>query len=88
MYVEQALAEYRIESDVCAVGLSFKDLLVAMGEIAQPGFRHEPVGIVRTIGSSVGGFLPGDRVVFFWISFPGQNGHLVQLQSHPFGSGD
>ncbi|KAJ5820785.1 uncharacterized protein N7525_010069 [Penicillium rubens] len=26
MHVEQALAEYRIESDVCAVGLSFKDL--------------------------------------------------------------
>jgi hypothetical protein len=65
MYVEQALAEYGIESDVCAVGLSFKDLLVTMGEIAQPGFRHEAAGIVRTIASSVGGFLPGDRVVFF-----------------------
>ncbi|KAJ6191551.1 hypothetical protein N7519_001572 [Penicillium mononematosum] len=59
-YVEQALAEYEIEGDVRGVGLSFKDLLVAMGEIAQSGFGHGAAGIVRTIGSSVSGFLPRD----------------------------
>ncbi|KAL4862785.1 KR domain-containing protein [Aspergillus spectabilis] len=35
------LAANDVEVEVHAVGLNFKDLLVAMGEIDQPGFGHE-----------------------------------------------
>ena len=70
------LAVNEIEIDVHAVGLNFKDLLVAMGEIDQPGFGHEAAGIVVRVGSSVSTFKAGDRVMYLGDPSPGKMGTL------------
>lgn len=75
-YKGTPLADYEIEVDVRAVGLNFKDLLVAMGEIAQPGFGHEAAGIVHAVGTSVTGLKPGDRVMCLGDPSPGRMGTL------------
>jgi NADPH:quinone reductase-like Zn-dependent oxidoreductase/NAD(P)-dependent dehydrogenase (short-subunit alcohol dehydrogenase family)/aryl carrier-like protein len=72
----QPLTAHEIEIDVRAVGLNFKDLLVAMGEIDQPGFGHEAAGIVVAVGSSVNGLKPGDRVMCLGDPSPGRMGTL------------
>lgn len=75
-YIDQPMADNEVEVDVRAVGLNFKDLLVAMGEIAQPGFGHEAAGIVRNVGSSVKGLKAGDRVMCLGDPSPGRMGTL------------
>jgi NADPH:quinone reductase-like Zn-dependent oxidoreductase/NAD(P)-dependent dehydrogenase (short-subunit alcohol dehydrogenase family)/SAM-dependent methyltransferase/aryl carrier-like protein len=72
----QPLTAHEIEIDVRAVGLNFKDLLVAMGEIDQPGFGHEAAGIVVAIGSSVSDLRVGDRVMCFGDPSPSRMGTL------------
>lgn len=72
----QPLTAHEIEIDVRAVGLNFKDLLVAMGEIDQPGFGHEAAGIVVAVGSSVNGLQAGDRVMCLGDPSPGRMGTL------------
>ncbi|EAW14856.1 putative polyketide synthase [Aspergillus clavatus NRRL 1] len=73
---EKPLAANEIEIDVHAVGLNFKDLLVAMGEIDQPGFGHEGAGIIVGVGSSVSTFKVGDRVMYLGDPSPGRMGTL------------
>lgn len=70
------LTDHEIEVDIRAVGLNFKDLLVAMGEIDQSGFGHEAAGIVVAVGSSVSGFKAGDRVMCLGDPCPGRMGTL------------
>lgn len=72
----QPLTADEIEIDVRAVGLNFKDLLVTMGEIDQPGFGHEAAGIVVAVGSSVSGLKAGDRVMCLGDPSPGRMGTL------------
>lgn len=72
----QPLTAHEIEIDVRAVGLNFKDLLVAMGEIDQPGFGHEAAGVIVATGSSVSELKAGDRVMCLGDPSPGRMGTL------------
>jgi NADPH:quinone reductase-like Zn-dependent oxidoreductase/NAD(P)-dependent dehydrogenase (short-subunit alcohol dehydrogenase family)/SAM-dependent methyltransferase/aryl carrier-like protein len=79
----QPLTADEIEIDVRAVGLNFKDLLVAMGEIDQPGFGHEAAGIVVAVGSSVSSLKAGDRVMCLGDPSPGRMGTLrTRVRTH------
>ncbi|KAH8805416.1 hypothetical protein F5884DRAFT_846143 [Xylogone sp. PMI_703] len=53
-----------VEVEVQAVGLNFRDVLVAMGiiELPQLMFGYEATGIVRCVGPQVKKFRVGDRV--------------------------
>ncbi|KAJ6441489.1 56kDa selenium binding protein (SBP56) [Purpureocillium lavendulum] len=50
-----------------AIGLNFKDVLVAMGIVQglKPGLGLECAGVIRRVGSEVRGLTVGDRVVSF-----------------------
>lgn len=79
----QPLTAHEIEIDVRAVGLNFKDLLVAMGEIDQPGFGHEAAGIVVAVGSTVSGLKAGDRVMCLGDPSSGRMGTLrTRVRTH------
>jgi NADPH:quinone reductase-like Zn-dependent oxidoreductase/NAD(P)-dependent dehydrogenase (short-subunit alcohol dehydrogenase family)/aryl carrier-like protein len=73
---EKPLSPFEIEIEVHAVGLNFKDLLVAMGEIDQPGFGHEAAGFIVSVGSSVKHFKTGDRVMYLGDPSPGKMGTM------------
>ncbi|PNP38378.1 hypothetical protein TGAMA5MH_09736 [Trichoderma gamsii] len=59
------LQDDQVEIEPRAVGMNFKDILVAMGIVEgyKPGLGIECSGIVRKTGSNVKGLLPGDRVM-------------------------
>ncbi|TEA15218.1 Highly reducing polyketide synthase alt5 [Colletotrichum sidae] len=52
-----------IEIEVKAVGLNFKDVLVALGNLAEDKLGVDASGIVTRVGSAVADFRPGDRVM-------------------------
>ncbi|KAI9774066.1 MAG: Type I Iterative PKS [Geoglossum simile] len=65
-----SLAEDEVEVDVRAVGLNFKDVLIAMGivdgqEAGGKDLGCECTGVVRNVGSQVAQLKPGDRVMVF-----------------------
>lgn len=65
---ERQLGNNEVELDTKAVGLNFKDILVAMGVIdaVTVSFGLEAIGVVRQVGASVRPSLKiGDRVVVF-----------------------
>ena len=53
-----------VEVEVHAVGLNFRDVMIAMGEYMAHSFGNEAAGIVTRVGHHVTKFQPGDRVVF------------------------
>ncbi|UKZ71288.1 putative secondary metabolism biosynthetic enzyme [Trichoderma atroviride] len=55
----------QVEIEPRAVGMNFKDILVAMGIVEgyKPGLGIECSGIIRKVGGGVKGLLPGDRVM-------------------------
>lgn len=55
------LATNEIEIQPKAVGLNFKDVLIALGSIAGSNFGHECAGVVSRVGPGAG-FEVGDRV--------------------------
>ena len=59
------LDENQIEIEVKATGLNFKDIVVAMGQLAQPYIGIECSGIVSSVGSNVEDFKVGQRVMAF-----------------------
>lgn len=59
----EPLGDYEIEMEVMAAGLNFRDIMIGMGEIAHDCFGFEGSGIIRSTGSQVHRFKPGDRVV-------------------------
>lgn len=64
------LPENHVEIETRAIGLNFRDVLLAMGVITQdkPGplaLGYEASGVVRRVGSSVLHLAPGDRVMAF-----------------------
>lgn len=56
------LPELDIEIRVAATGMNFKDVVVAMGQVAQPYIGIECSGVVTRVGSKVTSLQPGDRV--------------------------
>ncbi|KAF6826616.1 polyketide synthase [Colletotrichum plurivorum] len=59
----QPMPEDWIEVEVKAVGLNFKDVLVALGNLAENKLGVDASGIVTRVGSAVTDFKPGDRVM-------------------------
>jgi acyl transferase domain-containing protein/NADPH:quinone reductase-like Zn-dependent oxidoreductase/ubiquinone/menaquinone biosynthesis C-methylase UbiE len=51
-----------IEIEVCAFGVNFKDCLTLLGRVKTDVLGLECAGIVRSVGSSITDFQPGDRV--------------------------
>jgi NADPH:quinone reductase-like Zn-dependent oxidoreductase/SAM-dependent methyltransferase/malonyl CoA-acyl carrier protein transacylase len=58
------LGETQVEIDIKAVGLNFRDLMIAMGEHMAYSLGNEAGGIVTRVGSAVDRVKPGDRVVY------------------------
>ncbi|KAK7978171.1 polyketide synthase [Apiospora saccharicola] len=52
-----------IEVEIKATGLNFRDVMVAMGEVAAATFGHEGAGIVTKVGSGVTDVKIGDRML-------------------------
>jgi NADPH:quinone reductase-like Zn-dependent oxidoreductase len=57
------LGENQIELVVKATGLNFKDIVVAMGQLAQPYIGIECSGIVSSVGSNVNDIKVGQKVM-------------------------
>ncbi|KAH8588918.1 putative polyketide synthase [Bisporella sp. PMI_857] len=58
------LADTEVEVDIRAVGLNFRDVMIAMGEHMAYSLGSEGAGIVTRVGSAVSQFKQGDRVVY------------------------
>ncbi|KAH7306034.1 polyketide synthase [Stachybotrys elegans] len=70
--IAEELEEDEVEMEVHAVGLNFRDILIANGiiKLDDTVFGYEGAGIVRRIGSNVEGLQPGDRVLLqHWASW-------------------
>ncbi|KAK0392639.1 hypothetical protein NLU13_2134 [Sarocladium strictum] len=59
----QPLPEDWIEIEVKSVGLNFKDVLVALGNLAEDKLGVDASGVITRVGSAVSDFKPGDRVM-------------------------
>ena len=57
------LADDEIEIEVKATGVNFKDIVVTMGQLAQPYIGIECSGIVSSVGKGVKGLHVGQRVM-------------------------
>ncbi|KGO77525.1 Acyl transferase/acyl hydrolase/lysophospholipase [Penicillium italicum] len=57
------LGEDQIELQVKASGLNFKDIVVSMGQLAQPYIGIECSGVVSSVGSNVKSIKVGQRVM-------------------------
>ena len=60
----EPLADTHLEIDIKAVGMNFRDLMIAMGEHMAYSMGNEAAGTVSRIGSKVADFKVGDRVVY------------------------
>ncbi|KAJ3460440.1 hypothetical protein MRS44_011307 [Fusarium solani] len=59
---EVPLEDYEMEMEIKTVGLNFRDIMVAMGQLQDDVFGIECSGRVVRLGPHVKGFSPGDRV--------------------------
>jgi acyl transferase domain-containing protein/NADPH:quinone reductase-like Zn-dependent oxidoreductase len=57
------LGDDEIEIEVMATGLNFKDIVVTMGQLAQPWIGIECSGVVSSIGKNVTSLAVGQRVM-------------------------
>ena len=60
---ETPLANDEVEIEVKATGVNFKDVVVTMGQLAQPFIGIECSGIVSSVGKDVKGLRVGQRVM-------------------------
>lgn len=54
----------QVEVDIRAVGMNFRDLMIAMGEHMAYSIGGEAAGVITRVGSKVTRLTAGDRVVF------------------------
>ena len=59
--IEAPLASDEVEVKVKAVGINFKDVLIALGRLSEGGLGNECAGVVTRAGAEAR-LLPGDRV--------------------------
>lgn len=60
--VKQALQDDEIEIKIACTGMNFKDVVIAMGQLASPYIGVECSGTVTRIGAKVSTLAEGDRV--------------------------
>jgi acyl transferase domain-containing protein/SAM-dependent methyltransferase len=61
---DEPLSDTEVEIEIRAVGLNFRDLMIAMGEHTAYSMGSEAAGIISRVGSKVVDFTTGDRVVY------------------------
>jgi len=59
----EPLSNDEVEIEVKAVGLNFKDIMIAMGQLQERALGVECSGVVNRVGSRVSKFKQGDRVM-------------------------
>ncbi|KAM0421221.1 hypothetical protein ACHAPT_010941 [Fusarium lateritium] len=59
---EEPLEDYEMEIETCTVGLNFRDVMVAMGQLQDDVLGIECSGRVIRLGPLVKDFAPGDRI--------------------------
>ncbi|KAF9875052.1 hypothetical protein CkaCkLH20_07318 [Colletotrichum karsti] len=72
----QPLLDNEVEIKVRGVGLNFKDIMVAMGQLEQPALGVDCSGIVNRVGKEVTRVQPGDSVMTWKL---GTMGNLVHV---------
>lgn len=60
----EPLEEHQVEIEIKAVGLNFRDVMIAMGEHNAYSLGNEAAGVVTRVGSAVPDLQVGDRVVY------------------------
>lgn len=60
----EPLGDTQVEIDIRAVGLNFRDLMIAMGEHMAYSLGNEAAGVITRVGAAVDKFKRGDRVVY------------------------
>ncbi|KAK8025057.1 polyketide synthase PKS2 [Apiospora arundinis] len=60
---QEPLPADQIEVEIKATGLNFRDVMVAMGEVAAATFGHEGAGVITKVGSGVTDVKVGDRML-------------------------
>lgn len=60
----EPLGEHEVEIEIKAVGLNFRDIMIAMGEHNAMSFGSEGAGLVTRVGSAVLNVEVGDRVLY------------------------
>ncbi|KAI6501122.1 Type I Iterative PKS [Pyricularia oryzae] len=63
---QQPLGGGEVQVDIRAAGLNFRDVMVAMGELANNILGYEGAGVVTHVGSEVADVEVGDRVIVVW----------------------
>nr|POF04498.1 reducing polyketide synthase pks1 [Quercus suber] len=58
-----ALGDKQVEVEVKATGMNFKDVVVSMGQLAQPYIGVECAGVINAVGKDVTDVKVGDRVM-------------------------
>lgn len=56
------LGDLQVEINVKATSMNFKDIMIAMGQLAQPYLGIECSGVITAVGSKVKDLVVGDRV--------------------------
>ena len=59
----EPLGEAEVEIQVKGVGLNFKDVMIAMGQLQELALGVDCSGVVSRVGNQVSKFQPGDRVM-------------------------
>ncbi|WQF90302.1 Putative Acyl transferase domain superfamily, quinone oxidoreductase/zeta-crystallin, thiolase [Colletotrichum destructivum] len=63
---EQPLGANEVQVDIKSAGLNFRDVMVAMGELANNILGYEGAGVVTHVGAEVTDVKVGDRVIAVW----------------------
>ncbi|KAL7621657.1 hypothetical protein AAE478_008984 [Parahypoxylon ruwenzoriense] len=71
------LRDSEVEIKIKGVGLNFKDVMVAMGQLKQPALGVDCSGFVNRVGDNVTTIRPGDRVMTWKL---GTMGNLVHAE--------
>jgi acyl transferase domain-containing protein/NADPH:quinone reductase-like Zn-dependent oxidoreductase/SAM-dependent methyltransferase len=61
---DEPLGDNLVEIEIKAVGLNFRDVMIAMGEHMAYSLGNEAAGVVSRVGSAVPDLKVGDRVVY------------------------
>ncbi|KAJ3951746.1 hypothetical protein N0V92_011836 [Colletotrichum tropicale] len=63
---EKPLGGSEVQVDIKAAGVNFRDVMVAMGELANNILGYEGAGVVTHVGAEVTDIKVGDRVMVVW----------------------